>query len=216
MSSMPVRHSRQLPLPVSTSPLRGPILILADALFDGNVPAPALANRGFSERFGMDSHGLDDLALLRLIGEYVERGLLRVCGRADELLGRPDVIGLTAAGGAAWEAARRPDWSCYVDTVMRETDRGWRLEVRSPSKEAAQSYIDASEAAPLHVARGKIRWRRAERAPLTPWRRASMWIGVVSCTLPADPPQWPRFQRRFDGWRTLPELLARNRKPRRG
>ena len=100
----PVR--RQLTLPVSTSPLRGAILAIADALCDQDIPVPALTNRGFAEKFGSPSHGLDDVALARLLDEYVGRGLLRWRGRADHLLGRPDVIGLTPAGGAAWEAAR--------------------------------------------------------------------------------------------------------------
>ncbi len=197
---------RQLALPVSTSPLRGAILAIADALVDQDIPTPALTNRGFAEKFGSPSHGLDDVALARLIDEYVGRGLLRWRGRADHLLGRPDVIGLTAAGGAAWEAARAPDWDRYVDVTLRETREDWRLEVRSPSKDAAYSYLSAGEAAALHVLTGKPRWKKLPGAAVLPWRKMSVWVARVSCRIPAMAPDPVRFAKQFAGWRSARDL----------
>lgn len=200
----PIR--RQLALPVPTSPLRGPILILADAMFDQDLPTPALTNRGFAEKFGNPSHGLDDAALARLLAEFVGRGFLRWRGRAEHLLGRPDVIGLTAAGGAAWEAARAPDWDRYVDITLRETKDDWRLEVRSPSKDTAFSYLAAGEAAALHVLTGRPRWKKVPRAAVLPWRKMSVWVGRVSCRIPALAPDPARFAKQFVGWRTARDL----------
>jgi len=200
----PVR--RQLALPVTTSPLRGAILTVADALFDQDVPVPALTNRGFAEKFGGPSHGLDDAALAKLIGEYLGRGFLRWRGRAEHLLGRPDVIGLTPAGGAAWEAARTPDWDRYVDITLRETRDDWRLEVRSPSKDTAYSYLAAGEAAALHVLTGRPRWKKIPGAAVLPWRKMSVWIGRVSCRIPALAPDPTRFAKQFTGWRSARDL----------
>ena len=157
----PVR--RQLALPVTTSPLRGAILTVADALFDQDVPVPALTNRGFAEKFGGPSHGLDDAALAKLLGEYLGRGFLRWRGRAEHLLGRPDVIGLTPAGGAAWEAA-------------------------------------------LHVLTGRPRWKKIPGAAVLPWRKMSVWIGRVSCRIPALAPDPTRFAKQFTGWRSARDL----------
>ena len=200
----PIR--RQLALPVPTSPLRGPILILADAMFDQDLPTPALTNRGFAEKFGNPSHGLDDAALARLLAEFVGRGFLRWRGRAEHLLGRPDVIGLTPAGGAAWEAARTPDWDRYVDITLRETREDWRLEVRSPSKDTAYSYLAAGEAAALHVLTGRPRWKKIPGAAVLPWRKMSVWVGRVSCRIPALAPDPARFAKQFVGWRTARDL----------
>jgi hypothetical protein len=202
----PVR--RQLALPVSTSPLRGAILAIADALVDQDIPTPALTNRGFAEKFGSPSHGLDDVALARMLDEYVGRGLVRWRGRADHLLGRPDVIGLTAAGGAAWEAARSPDWDRYVDITLRETKDDWRLEVRSPSKDAAYSYLSAGEAAALHVLTGRPRWKKLPGAAVLPWRKMSVWVGRVACRIPELAPDPARFARQFAGWRSARDLRA--------
>lgn len=202
----PVR--RQLALPVSTSPLRGAILTIADAMFDQDLPATALTNRGFAEKFGSPSHGLDDVALARLLEEYVGRGLLRWRGRAEYLLGRPDVIGLTAAGGAAWEAARSPNWDRYVDVTLRETREDWRLEVRSPSKDTALSYLLAGEAAALHVLTGRPRWKKVPRAAVLPWRKMSVWVGRVSCRIPELAPDPSRFAKQFVGWRSARDLRA--------
>ncbi|MBK9029953.1 MAG: hypothetical protein IPL61_01215 [Myxococcales bacterium] len=202
----PVR--RQLALPVSTSPLRGAILTIADALCDQDIPVPALTNRGFAEKFGSPSHGLDDVALARLLAEYVDRGMLRWRGRAEHLLGRPDVIGLTPAGGAAWEAARSPDWERYVDITLRETKDDWRLEVRSPSKDAAFSYLTAGEAGALHVLTGRPRWKKVPRAAVLPWRKMSVWVGRVSCRIPALAPDPVRFTKQFAGWRSARDLRS--------
>ncbi|MEZ4402844.1 MAG: hypothetical protein R3B06_22680 [Kofleriaceae bacterium] len=202
----PIR--RQLALPVSTSPLRGAILAIADALFDQDIPVPALSNRGFAEKFGSPSHGLDDQALAKLLEEYVGRGLLRWRGRAEHVLGRPDQIGLTPAGGAAWEAARQPSWDRYVDITLRETRDDWRLEVRSPSKDTAHSYMLAGEAAALHVLTGRPRWKKQPRAAVLPWRKMSMWVGRVSCRIPEMAPDPARFTKQFVGWRSARDLRA--------
>lgn|GEM_PF-3525156 len=201
----PVR--RQLALPVAGSPLRGAALALADALFDQDIPVPALTNRGFAERFNGPSHGLDDRALARLLDEYVGRGLFRWRGRAEHLLGRPDVVGLSAAGGTAWEAARAPDWERYVDTTLRETRDDWRLEVRSPSKDVAASYLTAGEAAALHVLTGRPRWKRVPGAQVLPWRKMSVWVARVACRIPQMPPDPARFQKQFTGWLRAHELV---------
>jgi hypothetical protein len=126
--------------------------------------------------------------------------------RADHLLGRPDVIGLTAAGGAAWEAARTPDWDRYVDVTLRETREDWRLEVRSPSKDAAYSYLSAGEAAALHVLTGKPRWKKLPGAAVLPWRKMSVWVARVSCRIPAMAPDPVRFAKQFAGWRSARDL----------
>jgi hypothetical protein len=140
------------------------------------------------------------------LAEFVGRGFLRWRGRAEHLLGRPDVIGLTAAGGAAWEAARSPDWDRYVDITLRETKDDWRLEVRSPSKDTAFSYLSAGEAAALHVLTGRPRWKKVPRAAVLPWRKMSVWVGRVSCRIPALAPDPARFAKQFVGWRTARDL----------
>lgn len=202
----PVR--RQLALPATGSPLRGPALAIADALFDQDIPVPALANRGFAERFNGTSHGLDDRALARLLDEYVARGLFRWRGRAEHMLGRPDVIGLAPAGGAAWESARSPDWERYVDTTLRETHDDWRLEVRCPSKDVAYSFLSAGEASALHVLTGKPRWKRVPGASVLPWRKMSVWVGRVACRIPELPPDPSRFAKQFAGWLRARDLIV--------
>lgn len=182
------------------------MLSIADALFDQDIPVPALANRGFAERFNSPSHGLDDRALARLLDEYVARGLLRWRGRADWMLGRPDVIGLSPAGGAAWEAARSPDWERYVDTTLREVREDWRLEVRSPSKDVAHSYLAAGEASALHVLTGRPRWKRVPSAQVLPWRKLSVWVARVACRIPDLPPDPTRFTKQFAGWLRAADL----------
>jgi hypothetical protein len=197
---------RQLVLPVPTSPLRGAALAISDALFDQDIPVPALSNRGFAERFNGKSHGLDDRALARLLDEYVGRRIFRWRGRAEHLLGRPDVIGLSPAGGRAWEAARNPDWDRYLDTTLREIRDGWRLEVRSPSKEVAASFLSAGEAAALHVLTGKPRWKRVPGAAVLPWRTMSVWVARVACRIPELPPDPARFTKQFTGWLRASDL----------
>lgn len=199
---------RQLALPVATSPLRGAALAIADALFDQDIPVPALTNRGFAERFNGPSHGLDDRALTRLLDEYVARGLFRWRGRSAHMLGRPDVVGLSPAGGAAWEAARAPNWDRYVDTTLRETHDDWRLEVRSPSKDVAHSYLSAGEAAALHVLTARPRWKRVPSASVLPWRKMSVWVARVACRIPEMPPDPARFAKQFAGWLRATDLVV--------
>lgn len=206
-AAAPPPPRRQLALPVATSPLRTAALTLADALFDQDIPVPALTNRGFAERFNGPSHGLDDRALRRLLDEYVERGLFRWRGRADWMLGRPDVIGLSAAGGVAWEAARQPDWDRYVDTTLREVRDDWRLEVRSPNKDIALSYLSAGEAAALHVLTGRPRWKRVPSASVLPWRKMSVWVARVACRIPEMAPDPARFAKQFAGWLRAADLV---------
>ena len=41
---------------------------------------------------------------------------------SSEGLGRGTYFGLTASGGAAWEAVAKPDWSSYVDVEIRDQE----------------------------------------------------------------------------------------------
>ena len=97
-------------------------------------PLRALAADGLEDWFNRPHHGLDLIGVAKVLRQLLREKLVVLSpGRGEALFEDEDEIrrlvevehrgplfkttyyGLTAAGGAAWEAAARPDWDRYID-----------------------------------------------------------------------------------------------------
>ena len=149
-------------------------------------PIRALTGDGVEEWFNRRHHGLAPTAVAEVLRKLLGEGLILLSSESGEPLLENDeelrrlveveyrgplfkttYYGLTAAGGAAWEAVACPDWDRYIDhSVGTDPDEG---EVICADPARAERYVFSPYQENPPLADG-IRRDRLEPWPATYWK----------------------------------------------
>lgn len=122
-----------------SSDLDIPCYALLDCVHDLQASLAQLASPDFELLFNREAPGLSAEAVLHRIAQLHRLGLVSIDSAPEPTACR---VGLTAAGGAVWEAHFRPDWASMVIDEQRFLGDGSALfELLSPSRAPLEAIL---------------------------------------------------------------------------
>lgn len=186
-------------------------LLLLDFLFDkGGATLPSLSQENFSFHMNWKySHSLSNDRLAGVMNDLTTRQIVESKPRDR---GKKTGYWLTTAGGALWEAERKPDWKRHCDDRWYRDESGVGIvEVHCLDPVVGHEFLRIAKKCRLHdiTSEPKTKSLGASRE-LVYWRTLDeVWEITTTSTLSGHDgiPDWNKYERGRIWWRSLNELI---------
>jgi hypothetical protein len=195
-----------------TTSLSDDELTVLDVLFCGAfAPLRSLRRSTFKDQWNCPSHALDDEELTDTLNRFCEAGVLSSEQFLSEMRGQHPCFGLTAYGGALWEAERTPTWDRYATERYGGCDDSlgrYRVSICALSADIRDDFwMIGSEVGMWASDTGRARFAQIPKYHLIPWKDfpcTYVAVGKVrDCSLGCD---WLLYDARRTWWRNVEEL----------